>query len=333
MRAFSALIEHAGDFIGIADLDGRLRYVNPAGLQMMGANGVEELGQVALGAASGDEWRAETQVRNLASGEIMDVELNAFLIHDPESGEPESIGVIQRDISERNRAWRQLERSNEERRRLLAGIVSAQELERERIASDVHDDSIQVMTGAAIRLQMLAQEIEDAGQRDQLDKLDQSVRASIVSLRHLIFELRPPALDAHGVGPAIDSYLSHTLASEKIDYRLRDDISDEPPSGVRTVMYRVTQEAISNARRHGSPSRIEVSLWSGDGGWNVRVEDDGTGFDAAGAIDRPGHLGLIGMRERVETTGGRIAIASEPGSGTVVEFWVPDEHWHHAGTP
>jgi len=294
---------------------------------MIGAGSLDDVRALALDDSYGEEWRTETQLRNLTSGTTLDVELSAFLIRDPDTGEPESIGVVQRDISERNRAWRQLERSSDERRRLLAGLVNAQEVERERIAADVHDDSIQVMTGAAIRLQMLASEIEDPDQRDQLDRLDQSVRASIASLRHLIFELRPPALDAHGLGAALDSYLSHTLASEPIDYRLHDDSGYEPPPNLRTVLYRVAQEAISNARKHAKPSCIDVHVWNRDGGWCVRVHDDGVGFDARDeTVERPGHLGLIGMRERVDTAGGSIEIKSTLGEGTTVEFWLPAEH-------
>lgn len=340
LRTFFALVEHAGDFIGVAELDGRFRYINPAGLGMIGAQRLDDVRVLSLGdfisgagrdlfargeqQLPGQELRAETKLRNLATGDELEVEVNAFVIRDPETGEPEAVGIVQRDIGERKRAWAELERSNDERRRLLAGLVSAQEEERERIAADVHDDSIQVMTGAAIRLQMLAEEIEDAAQRDQLDKLDQSVRASIASLRQLIFELRPPALDAHGVGPAVDSYLSHTVSSEGIEYRLRDEIREQPPPDLRTILYRVAQEAISNVRRHAQASRIDVLLENRDGGWMVRVEDDGVGFEATGvSLERPGHLGLIGMRERVETSGGRIEIVSRPGSGTSVEFWLP----------
>jgi signal transduction histidine kinase len=128
------------------------------------------------------------------------------------------------------------------------------------------------------------------------------------------------------VGAAIDSYLSHTLTSERIEYTVHDDTGYEPPPNLRTILYRVAQEAISNARRHGRPSRIDVELWNNDGGWSVRVRDDGVGFDArALPTGRPGHLGLIGMRERVETSGGRVEIESAPGQGTTVEFWLPAE--------
>jgi signal transduction histidine kinase len=266
-------------------------------------------------------------LRNVKNGAEVDVELNSFVIREPDSGRPMSIGIVQRDISERKRAWRALERVHEERRRLLAGLVRAQEEERERIAADVHDDSIQVMTGAAIRIQLLAEQLDDQRQRRLLERLDESVRTSISSLRQLLFELRPPALDAHGLGAALETYLSHTLEPEGIHYTLRDELDDEPPSAARTVLYRVAQEALANARKHSRASHIEVLLESAMGGWNVRIEDDGVGFEVEEqAVERPGHLGLIGMRERMETSGGRVNVMSIPGAGTTVEFWLPAVH-------
>jgi PAS domain S-box-containing protein len=342
VRAFFALAENAGDFIGIAELDGRLRYVNEAGRTMIGAGDLDEVQALTIMdclTGRGRElfverenpalfergsWRGETQLRNVKTGAELDVELNSFIIHDPDTGEPASIGIVQRDISDRKRAWLALERSHDERRRLLAGLVRAQEEERERIAADVHDDSIQVMTGAAIRIQLLADQLADPTQRQLLGRLDESVRTSIGSLRQLLFELRPPALDAHGLGAAIETYLSHTLEPEGMEYALRDELDEEPPSEVRTVLYRVAQEALSNVRKHSRASRVDVLIESSMGGWTVRVEDDGAGFEVEeAAVERPGHLGLIGMRERVETSGGRMSVVSSPGAGTTVEFWMP----------
>jgi PAS domain S-box-containing protein len=345
LRAFFALAENAGDFIGIAELDGRFRYVNEAGRTLIGAADLEEARSLAIiDCLSGrgrelfvrsenpallerGSWRGETQLRNVKTGADVEVELNSFVIRHPATGEPTAIGIVQRDISERKRAWHALERGHEERRRLLAGLVRAQEEERERIAADVHDDSIQVMTGAAIRLQLLADQLEDPVQQQLLTRLDESVRTSIGSLRQLLFELRPPALDAHGLGAALETYLSHTLEPEGLEYTLRDELSEEPPSDARTVLYRVAQEALANVRKHARASHVDVVIENNTGGWRVRVEDDGIGFEVEEEpVERPGHLGLIGMRERLETSGGRMSLVSSPGAGTTVELWLPAEH-------
>ena len=339
---FFELAENAGDFIGIAELDGRFRYVNRAGRELIGAASLEEVRSLAIIdclSGTGRElfvqrenpallergsWRGESQLRNVKTGAEVDVELNSFVIREPDSGRPSSIGIVQRDISERKRAWRALEHSNDERRRLLAGLVRAQEEERERIAGDVHDGSIQVMTGAAIRLQLLSGQLTDPQQQRLLGRLDEAVRDSIASLRHLLFELRPPALDAHGLGAALDTYLVHTLEPEGIDFTIHNELSDEPSADARTVLYRVAQEAIANVRKHAQASRLDVVLENAMDGWTVRIEDDGVGFAPEDEPEeRPGHLGLLGMRERMETNGGRLTVVSARGSGTTVEFWLP----------
>jgi len=151
------------------------------------------------------------------------------------------------------------------------------------------------------------------------------VRESIASLRQLLFELRPPALDAHGLGAALDTYLTHTLEPEGIEYTVRDELSEEPPGEARTVLYRVAQEALANVRKHARASHIEVVLENSMGGWHVRIEDDGVGFAPEDEpVERPGHLGLLGMRERMETNGGRLSVVSAPGAGTTVELWLPE---------
>jgi PAS domain S-box-containing protein len=342
LGAFFELAENAGDFIGIAELDGRFRYVNRAGRELIGVSTLEEAQALTIIdclSGTGRElfvqrenpallehgsWRGESQLVNVKTGADVDVELNSFVIREPETGRPASIGIVQRDISERKRAWRELEHSNEDRRRLLAGLVRAQEEERGRIAGDVHDGAIQVMTGAAIRLQLLSQQLADPHQQRLLERLDESVRESIESLRHLLFELRPPALDAHGLGAALDTYLTHTLEPEGIDFALHDELSEEPPADARTVLYRVAQEALANVRKHAQASHIDLMLENSMGGWHVRIEDDGVGFAAEDEpVERPGHLGLLGMRERMETNGGRLNVVSAPGAGTTVELWLP----------
>ena len=92
------------------------------------------------------------------------------------------------------------------------------------------------------------------------------------------------------------------------------------------LAYRVAAEAVNNAAKHAQADRITVAVQWRDGGVQVRVSDDGVGFDITAAAQevRPGHLGLVSMRERAEAAGGWWSLASEPGKGTVVEFWMPD---------
>jgi len=100
----------------------------------------------------------------------------------------------------------------------------------------------------------------------------------------------------------------------------------EPPAETGIVLYRITQEALTNIRKHARASRVGVSLDQREGGYLIRIEDDGIGFDAGGRAESPdGHLGLTSMRERAEIAGGWFTIDSAPEEGTVVQFWIPGD--------
>lgn len=211
---------------------------------------------------------------------------------------------------------------DEQRRRLLARLVHAEEDERKRIAGDIHDDPIQKIVATSMRLQLLRKQLSDPEQLEVLDKLLTTVRGSIESLRHLIFELRPHALDEDGLGPALQDYLE-SIESD-FEFKLEQRIEKEPPAELRVLLYRVAQEAITNIRKHAQAERVQVLLTDQDGGFLVRIVDDGVGFTAPDTLhSAKGHLGVSAMRERVEMAGGWCQLRSLPGDGTTVEFWVP----------
>ena len=211
---------------------------------------------------------------------------------------------------------------DEQRRRLLARLVHAEEDERKRIAGDIHDDPIQKIVATSMRLQLLRKQLSDPEQLEVLDKLLSTVRGSIESLRHLIFELRPHALDEDGLGPALQDYLE-SIESD-FEFKLEQRIEKEPPAELRVLLYRVAQEAITNIRKHAQAERVQVLLTDQDGGFLVRIVDDGVGFTAPDTLhSAKGHLGVSAMRERVEMAGGWCQLRSLPGDGTTVEFWVP----------
>ncbi|HEX5627771.1 MAG TPA: GAF domain-containing sensor histidine kinase [Actinomycetota bacterium] len=211
---------------------------------------------------------------------------------------------------------------DEQRRMLLARLVHAEEDERKRIAGDIHDDPIQKIVATSMRLQLLRQQLSDPEQLEVLDKLLSTVRGSIESLRHLIFELRPHALDEDGLGPALQDYLE-SIESD-FEFKLEQRMEKEPPAELRVLLYRVAQEAITNIRKHARAERVQVLLADQDGGFLVRIADDGVGFTAPDTMQSAkGHLGVSAMRERVEMAGGWCQLRSLPGDGTTVEFWVP----------
>ena len=217
----------------------------------------------------------------------------------------------------------ELRKSAEDRSRLLAHIVQAQEEERQRIADDIHDDSVQVMTAVALRLATLRRRLPTGDLDPLLLSLEHDVRQSINRLRRLMFVLRPPALEAHGIAAALQAFLAQIAEDAGLEYSLEDRLRLEPEPEARTVVYRIAQEAVSNVCKHARANRIDVVLSQYDGGVLVEIKDDGVGFDASRSRQAPpGHLGLLVMQERAEESGGWFTVESGPGPGTTVRYCV-----------
>jgi PAS domain S-box-containing protein len=228
-----------------------------------------------------------------------------------------------RTASELRKTVGDLRRSDLERQRLLSRLIRAQEEERKKIALDLHDDPIQKMAALAIRLDLLRATGDPTGEK--LDKITTTVRDTIASLRHLMFQVRPSSLDRGGLAVALQTYLDQQASMHPdTRYELENEMTDEPPEDHRVVLYRVTQEALSNVGRHAEASAVRVVLVEVDGGYGVLIEDDGVGFAGEDTEDSPaGHLGVTAMREQAEQIGGWLQIRSRQGVGTMVRCWVP----------
>jgi len=239
--------------------------------------------------------------------------------------------VVAIDVTEGRRteaALRQsvetLKQVDQNRRALLRRLVHAQEEERRAIASDIHDDSIQSMFAVGLRLFSLRESMRDAEQIEQVDRLQQNVQQSTDRLRHLLFELRPAALDEGGLPAALRQYLDVMKQESGIDFELDTALERSPASETQVIAYRIAQEALANVRRHAGARRVECAVSAADGGILTHIADDGVGFDSSRNGSVPGHLGLIAMRERAEMAGGWFRITSSAGKGCVVEYWIPD---------
>ncbi len=216
----------------------------------------------------------------------------------------------------------ELRKSAQDRSRLLGHIVQAQEEERQRIADDIHDNSVQVMTAVALRLATLRRRLGGGALDPLLVNLEHDVRQSITRLRHLMFVLRPPALEAHGIAAALHAFLAQVAEDAGLAFSLDDRLPVEPEPQARTVVYRIAQEAVGNICKHARAGRVDITLSAGDGGVVVEIRDDGVGFDTGVPQQAPGHLGLLVMRERAEQSGGWFTVQSEPEVGTTVRYCV-----------
>jgi two-component system, NarL family, sensor histidine kinase DevS len=204
----------------------------------------------------------------------------------------------------------------------LRRVVEGQELERRRLARELHDETGQALTSILLGLKR----VEDAKTREDARAAAAELREEIVktlqSVRRLAVELRPKALDDFGLVPALER-LADAFGGESgiaIDVEANLDETRLPPE-VETALYRIAQEALTNVAKHADAEHVSLIVTRRDGSVTVVVEDDGRGFGAVGG--ESGGLGLVGMKERVGLLGGRLAIESTEGSGTTIVAEVP----------
>jgi two-component system sensor histidine kinase UhpB len=214
-----------------------------------------------------------------------------------------------------------LARIEGERRRSGRLVLRAQEEERKRLARDLHDEVNQALTAILLRLQALMQDSPSPQVTAELSELKRLVNQAMEELLQLARQLRPSALDDHGLVPALEGQVRRFGDQHGIDARLEtqgraDSLGDDQ----QLVVYRVAQEALANVARHSQAHHVEVDLVARDSGLDLSVRDDGVGFHSN---MRPTGLGLNGMAERARLVGGELNVLSIPGQGTTVTLHVP----------
>jgi two-component system sensor histidine kinase UhpB len=212
-----------------------------------------------------------------------------------------------------------LGRIDSERKRSGRLVLRAQEEERRRLARDLHDEVNQALTAILLRLEALSHAAPDAG--EELLELKKLVNQAMAELLHLARQLRPTALDDHGLVPAIESQLRRFSAQTGVEVQLHTEgDAGELDSDKEIVVYRVAQEALSNVAQHACARRVELGLSADKDGVELTIRDDGRGFDTRAERDS---LGLSGMSERARLLGGRLDVESQPGGGTALKLQVP----------
>jgi signal transduction histidine kinase len=222
---------------------------------------------------------------------------------------------------------RELEEAYAGLRQLTGRLESAKEDERSRISRELHDEFGQTLTAAKINLQLLRRTAAEPTVAQRLDDSVAMVDGMIRQARDIARGLRPPLLDEAGLVPALDHHLKALAERSGVDIEL------DAPAGLAAIapghsmiVFRVVQEAVSNALRHARARTIRVRLRAVPDALRLVVEDDGVGFDplAVGQSARRGeHLGLLGMTERVRGAGGTIRLDSRPGEGSRIEVSLP----------
>jgi PAS domain S-box-containing protein len=336
-----ALFDNALDAILVANDDARIVDANPAACELLKGDRAEIIEMKVQHLVPpedldrlGEQWRQlhvdgslSGQVRLMwRDGELCDVEYRAVANFVP--------GLhlcIARDVTEVRRADRaaeaQLRQSHEQLRRISARAQARREQDRLILARDLHDQLGQELTGLKIGLHWLGERLVDGRSpvEDLTEKVAMLMRLvdeTIVSMRRIASELRPPVLDKLGLMAAIEW---HAREFQRGGIRTVLQLPECPlqlDSGRSTMVFRIFQEALTNVARHANATRVTVTVRISDSSLTLIVADDGSGVEIERAASTDS-LGLGGMRERALALGGTVDIGRAPTRGTIVTLRIP----------
>jgi PAS domain S-box-containing protein len=228
-----------------------------------------------------------------------------------------------RDATERTQAAKELEEANRQLRFLSRRLFKVQEEERRHLARELHDEIGQALTAAKINLQSVTAEGDDAT-RARLKETTAILDRLLGQVRQISLDLRPSMLDDLGLVPALRSLLDQQGRRASVAVRFSaEDMPENIDPEIQTTCFRIAQEAITNVVRHAKARQIDLDLRRENEELQLRVHDNGVGFDVESPQVETVGLGLIGIKERAALLGGRAGIISSPGNGTTIEVFLP----------
>jgi signal transduction histidine kinase len=227
----------------------------------------------------------------------------------------------------RDALYARLESRTAELERLSRRMLQQHEDERRRLSLHLHDETAQLFTAVKLQLGVLLEQQRDDAQRRRLGGIVDLLDEGISSIRNVTNDLRPSLLDDLGLLPALRSLASDWAGRSGITVALHVPESLPPLApDAELALFRALQESLSNVTQHAGAKHVDVTVAARNGGLDLSVADDGRGFPPGGAVDgleRAGHLGLAGMRERITTLGGSVALERGPRGGASVRIHVP----------
>lgn len=215
-----------------------------------------------------------------------------------------------------------LKTSADDRERLLRAAVDASDSERRRIARDLHDGVVQDLVGTSYALTATGEALrsERPETASDLERMSGSLRTSLRSLRSLLVEIYPPELHTGGLAASLEDLVAPAHGAG-VEATVEVTDIDGVKEDVVALVWRVAQEAVRNALRHGQPDTLAVNVNASNGAVVLEVTDDGRGFEP-GRVESGDHFGLRGMRDLIRDAGGRLDVRSSPGTGTTVRLEV-----------
>jgi len=323
---FRALFEQALSAVVITDDEGHLLEANPAAARLLGVPREDLKGRradefVAPGYdAEGRRARLHRDGSQVGvirirrpDGSTRDAHYTATAGFEP----GKNMSILQ-DVTERLALERELSSALDRERALRTKILDAQEQERRRIALDLHDDIVQVLTALQLRIGLL----ERAGVDEAVvGGLEGQIADAIVRARHLMFSMHPRMLDEAEVGDVLAVLVDGWTEMPATTFD--DQVSASLPEDTRYALFRIAREALSNIRRHAGATHAAVRVALDGDAVEMTISDDGRGCDLFSAGEL--HVGVASMRERAQTLGGTFDLESAPGLGTRVCVRLPLE--------
>ncbi len=267
-------------------------------------------------------WRVLRPVRKLAARAAQLAQGDMSALEKPCGGIRE-IGELRHTMATMTQ---HVQRAQAEGLTYRHALTDGQEAERARIARELHDDTVQSLVAIAqsIELGLNWLENDPARAKSMLGLARTQAIESVDNVRRLIADLRPPALEELGIVPAL-RMLSQDEDEGEVIVAV-SGVERRLPDPQELALFRVAQEAVRNARRHGQPEHITLDLAFHPAEIRLMVSDDGVGFRPPETLDclaKVEHFGLIGMRERVQQLNGTLKVSSQPGEGTRIRVTLP----------
>lgn len=230
---------------------------------------------------------------------------------------------------------RQLRLARDEQIRLSGMLINAQEEERKRLASELHDDFSQRLALLSLGLETAAELLPPSAREvnEQLHELISSASELGADLHTVSHRLHSSTLERLGLVPGIGAFCKEFLAQHGIRVVFaHDDRRDRVSPDVALFLFRIVQEALRNVKKHSGASKAEVELSHVEGNLHLSITDNGTGFDMHDAAKNEG-LGLFSMKERARLIGARIEVWSELQKGTRIDVWVKQQQQARTESP
>jgi hypothetical protein len=234
-----------------------------------------------------------------------------------------SVLFIVHDVTERKRADAQMRTATAVKHAFTSRVISTQEAERQHLSRELHERIGQMLLVHRMDAEWLAKKAEPGLLRDAAEELCTSLDRTLETVRNLAMDLRPPSIDDLGIGSALETLVANIAKRAGIhcDYSIHPQVASVP-ADISVAIYRIAQEALTNAVHHAQCKNIVVYLTHDEGNLELQVVDDGIGFDPS-KEEASSWLGLVGMRERANLVGGRVTIESGTNEGTCVKVVVP----------